>query len=417
METTEMLHLLEAAVDQSFNAVVITDADLEAGPRIVYANPAFERQTGYSWSELAGATPRILQGPGTDRDVLNGLRWSLANGEPFEGQTTNYRKDGSAYQVHWYISPVRSSDDGAITHFVSVQQDITRSENRDQQLRLMSAALEESADTVLITNAKGEIVYVNRAFEQQTGYSRDEVLGQSPRILKSGRQGAEFYDNLWDTITRGEVFRDTFVDQAKDGSTFYLEESITPIFDADGAITHYVADGKDVTEQVRMQQELERLAVTDWLTGLPNRRYVEDELDQEVERSRRYDNDLALIMFDVDHFKAVNDRFGHDAGDRILKALSQTVAEALRGPDRLGRWGGEEFMILAPETGREGAEDLAERLRALVAGTSFPEVEGITASFGVTTLRPQDRLRTLTRRVDEALYWAKEQGRNRVEVM
>ncbi|MFB6260891.1 MAG: diguanylate cyclase, partial [Thiohalorhabdaceae bacterium] len=226
-----------------------------------------------------------------------------------------------------------------------------------------------------------------------------------------------FYDHLWDTITRGEVFRDTFVDQAKDGSTFYLEESITPIFDADGAITHYVADGKDVTEQVRMQQELERLAVTDWLTGLPNRRYVEDELDQEVERSRRYDNDLALIMFDVDHFKAVNDRFGHDAGDRILKALSQTVAEGLRGPDRLGRWGGEEFMILAPETGKEGAVNLAERLRALVAATPFPEVKGITASFGVTTLRAEDRLRTLTRRVDEALYWAKEQGRNRVEVL
>lgn len=417
MENPEKLRLLEAAIEQSYNAVLITDADLDNGPHIVYANAAFKAMSGYDWTDLGGATPRLLQGPDTDRALLESLRSTLAAGEPFEGHTTNYHKDGTPYQVQWHISPVRSEPDGPISHFVSVQQDVTERERRDQQMLLLSTAMEESADTVLITDAEGHITYVNKAFERQTGYSREEVLGHNPRLLKSGQHDAAFYQSLWETILGGEIFRATFNEQAKDGSLFYQEQTITPVRGEDGAISHFVSTGKDITDRVRMERELKRLASTDRLTGLYNRPRFEQLLDEELERVRRYNRDLSLIMLDVDSFKAVNDGHGHDTGDRILQGLAEVVREHLRTPDVFARWGGEEFMILAPETGSRGAVDLAERLRAAVADHPFPEIGTVTVSLGVTTLSPNDAIKQLTKRADQALYRAKEHGRNRVEAL
>jgi diguanylate cyclase (GGDEF)-like protein/PAS domain S-box-containing protein len=417
MESGERLRLLEAAVEQSSDAVLITDADLDDGPTILYANPAFQEMSGYDWEELAGATPRILQGPATDRVLMTRLRAALTAGDTFEGETTNYRKDGQPYQVEWRISPVRAEAGGAITHFVSVQRDVTERDRRDKQMQLLSTAVEESADPLLITDAEGSITYVNRAFERQTGYSREEVLGGNPRLLKSGYHDEAFYQSLWETITSGETFRATFTERARDGSLFYQEQTITPVRGADGAISHFVSTGKDISDRVRMERELKRLATTDPLTDLYNRLRFEQLLDEELERVRRYQRDLALIMFDVDHFKAVNDRFGHDTGDRILQGLAGVVREHLRTPDVFARWGGEEFMILAPETGARGACDLAERLRTAIAATDFSEVGTVTASFGVTLRAPEDTIKQLIKRVDQALYRAKEHGRNRVEAL
>lgn len=409
--------LLQAALEQSYNAVVITDADLEDGPRIVYANPAFERMTGYRLEELVGATPRLLQGPATDRTLLDRLRQALEAGEPFEGQTTNYRKDGTPYLVEWHISPVRIDAGGAVSHFVSVQQDVTERERRDKEMQLLSTAMEESADSVLITDAEGRITYVNQAFERQTGYRRNEVIGENPRILQSGQHDSAFYQGLWETITRGETFRATFIDQARDGSLFYQEQTIAPVWGPDGAITHFVSTGKDITQRVAMEHELRRRATTDPLTGLYNRLRFEALLDEEFERDQRYQHGLALIMLDVDHFKAVNDHHGHDTGDRVLQEIAQVITANLRTPDLFARWGGEEFMILAPDTGERGALELSERLRAAVADADFPDVGRVTASFGITIRRPDDTIKQLTKRVDQALYRAKERGRNRVEVL
>jgi diguanylate cyclase (GGDEF)-like protein/PAS domain S-box-containing protein len=415
LEQSKQIPLLQAAVDQAFNAIVITDADLDTGPRIVYVNSAFENQTGYSANELLGATPRILQGPDTDRVLLSELRRSLSSGGRFEGRTTNYRKDGIPYQVHWIISPVRESSDGPVTHYVSVQQDVTEIEEERQHRRLMATALENSSDVVMITDAQRRIIYVNGGFEKQSGYDREEVLGQTASLLQSGEHNSEFYENMWETIKAGDVFHATVIERAKDGSRFYLDETITPINDSKGNVTHYVADGQDITNHVRIERDLKRLATTDWLTELPNRRKIEDLIDQEMERSRRYCHDLSLIMFDVDWFKTVNDRYGHEAGDRVLVALAELLANFLRASDQLGRWGGEEFMILGPETDLAGARELAERIRKTVAAVEFPGVGSVTASFGVTVQRTDDSARTVTERADWALYNAKENGRNRIE--
>lgn len=418
IEGFEKLRLLDAAIEQSHNSVVITDADLDAGPRIVYVNAGFERMTGYSRDEVLGQTPRILQGPATAREVLDRLYGALACGECFDGETTNYRKDGSWYQVRWHISPVHAEDDNRrVTHFVSVQQDITDERRRDDELRLLSTALEVSADPVLITDPGGTITYVNAAFEEQTGYSRNEALGQTPRILKSGQQDPAFYRDMWETLNRGEAFRGEFVNRRRDGSLMHMEQSISPVTNAVGEVTHYVSIGKDVTDRVRMEDEIRRLAHTDWLTGLANRLSLGNTLETEIERSRRYGRPLSLIMFDIDHFKDFNDNFGHEIGDEVLKRLAKTVREALREADSLGRWGGEEFMVVVPETTGSGAEAMAEKLRNAVARMETPCPTSVTASFGVSEMRPGDTPKTLARRVDEAMYQAKEAGRNRVVLL
>lgn len=161
-------------------------------------------------------------------------------------------------------------------------------------------------------------------------------------------------------------------------------------------------------------ESMRALAFTDALTELPNRRSIEDSLRREISRSSRYHRDLALVMFDIDHFKRVNDVHGHAGGDRALKVISACVRANLRASDSLGRWGGEEFLVVAPETGAGGAASLAEKLRAAVEALAPEGLGVITASWGVAILDATDTLESVVQRADEALYEAKSAGRNRV---
>ncbi|MDR5900453.1 diguanylate cyclase [Halomonas vilamensis] len=415
MQDIDYLQLLETAMEHSLNAVVITTADLDLpGPTIIYVNAAMMRMSGYTREELLGATPRLLQGPKTDRAMLDRLRKALHAGDPFDAITVNYRKDGSPYDVEWNLSPVRNKT-GTITHFVSTQRDITASVEDHRQRWLVSSAIEMSSDSVVITDANGNIEYVNQAFERYTGYMRDAVIGQNPRLLQSGHHSAQFYRNMWDILTSGDTFRDTFLDQTRDGTCRYVEQTISPIKDEQGHIIRYVSVGKDVTQRVMYEQELERLAHTDTLTGLANRLSFERYSALEMARSRRYQRPLSLIMLDIDYFKPVNDIHGHDVGDQVLVKFANVLRENLRITDLCARWGGEEFIVLVPETTLAQALQLAEKLREAVAATAFPVVgQQISASFGVIESRRDELMLQMIKRADLALYQAKTAGRNQV---
>ncbi|MBH9576411.1 GGDEF domain-containing response regulator [Inhella proteolytica] len=161
-------------------------------------------------------------------------------------------------------------------------------------------------------------------------------------------------------------------------------------------------------------RELQRLSSTDALTGLANRRRLDEALEQEWRRSGRAEHALALILLDIDHFKRVNDEHGHPVGDQVLTELAHLLRQGVRGTDLVGRWGGEEFLILCPDTGPAGALALAEKLRESIAAHAFPVVGHKTSSFGVATLRPSDEVPALLARADAALYRSKHEGRNRV---
>lgn len=415
MEDAIYQQLLEAAVEQSFNAVLITTATLDwPGPEIVYVNHVMSMMTGYAREELIGKTPRMLQGNKTDRAMLDCLRKTLSAGEHFEAVTTNYRKDGHAYPVEWNISPVRNAA-GKTTHFISIQRDLTRAFNDQETIQILSSALELSSDLVIVTDVDGHIEYVNPAFEEHTGRHRDRVMGQTPRLLKSGRHIPQFYAHMWNTLEKGQPFSDTFTDKAADGRTMYLEQTITPVKNVHGQIIRYVSVGKDITERVIKEQELERLASTDDQTGLLNRMSFDRRLDKEMARRDRYARPLSLIMLDIDYFKSINDTHGHHVGDDVLVEFSQLLSNNLRDMDNVARWGGEEFMVLVPETTRDQAVQLAKKLRRLISDTSFTTVETITASFGVVEIGDETATDTV-KRVDKALYEAKRSGRNRVVI-
>jgi len=409
-----MAVLLEAAVAQSFNAVLITDANLaDGGPRIEYCNPAFCDMTGYTQAELLGQSPRVLQGPDTDPVVLQRLRQCLLEGRYFQGATVNYRKDGTPYHVEWNISPVRD-EAGQVCRFVSVQQNITARVRAEQERDLLAKALNAAHAPILITDLEARIIFVNRAFEQLTGYGADEVMGRNPELLKSGTHDLSFYEGLRAALSRGENFRATFTNRRKSGELYHAEQSIAPLRDEHGGISHYVSISKDISNIVQRERALRELANRDKLTGLLNRRAGEVELKLCQASAVDAGEPYAVILGDVDNFKQINDTHGHPVGDRVLMGVAGTLAERVRATDAVVRWGGEEFLIVLPGAKAEAARELAERIRATVAGNVDPDAGQVTISFGVGAWRDGETELDLLRRVDRALYDAKAQGRNQV---
>lgn len=413
--STPLLTLFEAAITQAWNAIVITDADVGAGCRVQFANPAFLAMTGYSLDELHGQSLRILQGPKTDPNVIDELRLCLKEARFFEGTTTNYRKDGSSYTVRWSISPVRD-DSGRVTNFVSVQQDISAYVQAEHTNRLLARALDATSDPVMLTDANARIIFANTAFAKSTGYTVDEIQGSTPALFKSGKHDETFYAAMRRSLASGRDFRATFINRRRDGTLYHAEQSISPIFDEKGCISHYVSVSKDITKRVEREQALLRAATKDKLTGLHNRHHGEKVLAEAYITARTLEHPLTLVMCDIDHFKQINDRFGHPTGDRILVELAGLLKQAVRSRDAVIRWGGEEFMIVLEDCAQKDAVDLAERIRDRVNAYEDAEVGSLSLSLGLATLAPDEAIDKLIARADSALYDAKRSGRNRLSV-
>ena len=415
----ERLDVLRLAVDQAYNSVVITTGELDTpGPTIVYVNQAFTEMTGYTREEVVGATPRILQGPKTDRTQLDRLRARLEAGQSFQGSTVNYRKDGHPYLVEWNITPVRDAA-GSVDYYVSVQRDIT---SRAEAERFSQTLLNGLGEGVFGIDEGGRFTFVNPAALALLGVDGDaELLGRNSHQLThhSDAEGNPYPEEecpIYRVMQTGEpleAWQDWF--WRRDGSGFPVEVYATPLWREMGTVFGGVVVFRDISEQKRLEAELERQASHDRLTGLYNRRFFDQLLAKEISRALRSGEALSLIMFDIDHFKAINDNYGHLIGDEILQELARQVGGRLRSADILARWGGEEFMALLPDTGEAGARELAETIRAQVAHQAFPSAGDVTISLGVAELEAGEALEELTRRADEALYAAKTQGRNRVK--
>ncbi len=294
-------------------------------------------------------------------------------------------------------------------------------ETRVQQKRLRAIS-NTALDAVVMVDSQGLVQFWNRAAEQLFGYRREEAMGRqlhelvsAPDLLAKAREGL----NKFAQTGQGRIL-DRLLEmtaQRKDGSSFPAEVAISA-FQMEG---QWCAAGsvRDITRRKHDERELKRLANTDALTGAYNRRRFLELAEQEAARSKRYGGPLTLLMLDLDHFKAVNDNYGHEAGDLVLKGMVQVCQEVLREVDIFGRVGGEEFMALLPETGLDGAGKVAERLRAALAAAPVA-VDGskisYTASIGVAAMTLEMNLEQLMKLADQAMYRAKETGRNRVVV-
>ena len=283
--------------------------------------------------------------------------------------------------------------------------------------------LDTASDIVIVTEADIDppgprIVYVNEAFVRCTGYQKSEILGQSPRILQGPDTDPQTTAEIRDALSRGQGIHTTILNYAKNGRAYWLDIKIVPLFGPDGRITHFAGIERDMTERIALEARLRDLASSDALTGIPNRRHLYDLAEQEIRRCQRYNRPLSALVLDIDHFKRVNDSYGHAAGDQAIRAVAQACAASLRAADILGRVGGEEFAVFMPETSGAMALHVAERICARIAELNLEHESqrfGVTASIGVSEFWPgRDSLEAVLMRADRALYRAKLDGRDRV---
>lgn len=405
--------VLEAAFEHLYNAVVITDADFDGGPYIQRCNPAFCAMTGYTESELIGRSPRILQGPDTDRMVIDRLIRKIRAGEFFEGSTINYRKDGLPYVVQWNISPVRDAE-GAIVAYISIQQDITARIAAERERSLLAEALNAASDPVIVMDKDFVIVFANNAFGREVGRPVEELLGRSAFQLRPRTPQGLAEPQIRRVLAEGNSYRGVVSFELATGEWLHVDLSISSLIgyhDPDG---HYVAIAPNITHLVEQQMALQEMANIDALTGLLNRRSGQVALEIELQQAADSHAPLSVAMGDIDHFKQINDGLGHAIGDNVLRSVAASLRGGMRSNDIAIRWGGEEFLILLPNTPLDDAVLLAERIRNLVATTPQVASDPVTISLGVGQWRPGEDFTAFVERVDAAMYAAKSSGRNRV---
>jgi diguanylate cyclase (GGDEF)-like protein/PAS domain S-box-containing protein len=268
--------------------------------------------------------------------------------------------------VRWVegLGKLAFDDQGQMVSMHGTIQDITTRKASQQRLLQLSQAVEQSSDSIVITDLDARIDYVNDAFVKNTGYTRNEVIGQNPRVLQSGHTSAKTYTEMWQVLSNGQAWRGELHNRRKDGSEYTELVAISPMRDEHGDVTHYVAAKTDITEQKVAAEQIETLAFYDPLTGLPNRRLLIDRLQHALANTSRHQDQGVLMMIDLDHFKNLNDTLGHELGDQLLKLAADRLRSCVRASDTVARLGGDEFMVLAEDLGKND-HDVATQARLM----------------------------------------------------
>jgi diguanylate cyclase (GGDEF)-like protein/PAS domain S-box-containing protein len=327
------------------------------------------------------------------------------------------RPDGSAHWVRRELHPWRTAA-GAVGGILIFSEDITERVQAREQLELAASVFTNAREGITITDPTGAILDVNQMFTQITGYSREEVLGLNPRILKSGRQGEEFYRDLWRALRENGQWSGELWNKAKDGRIYPEMLTISAVYDAVGKVKHYVAIFSDVSSTKEHQQHMERAAHYDALTNLPNHTLLVDRLKQAMAQARRRKQVLTVACLDLDDFRRVNERCGHDAGDNLLMALARRMKYIVREADTLARVGSDKFVAVLLDVGEtKSAYSLLDRL---LAAASEPEPFGergipVSASMGAVFYPQTQEVDAghLLRQAEQAMYQAKLAGKNR----
>jgi diguanylate cyclase (GGDEF)-like protein/PAS domain S-box-containing protein len=367
----------------------------------------------YLWYSMIYQEDRVL--------VLNAIREILKGSPipPIEHRIT--RRDGTLVWIRNTVVPYYD-EKGQLIKYDGLIENISERKQAEEALRISEEKFrtiaQTAVDAIISSNSKGNIVFWNASAERIFGYTEDEIIGNPLTILLPERYREDHLKGIERLRSTGESKYFGRITEMcglrKDGSEFPLELSVA-MWKVNEE-TFFSAIIRDITKRKQLESELEKNATTDKLTQAFNRTKFHQIVNNEIERSKRYNRPLSMIMLDIDHFKDVNDTYGHTVGDYILEAMTQVTRKNLREIDYLVRWGGEEFIIVTPDTGMKKAKVLAERIRKAIENYQFDIVGRITVSLGVAQFKNLDTEDTFITRVDDALYAAKRKGRNRVEV-
>ena len=285
-----------------------------------------------------------------------------------------------------------------------------------QKLDLTSKVFQSAGEAIMVTDTKNNVVEVNRAFEEITGYTSAEVLGKNPSLLQSGRHDPQFYQNLWRELEKKGQWQGEIWDRRANGEIYPKWLAITTLSDPHGQVTNYVAVFKDITSIKETESRLHHIAHHDALTGLANRSLLRANMEQALEHARRHEQQVGILFVDLDRFKDVNDTLGHTLGDQLLKEAARRLRDCVRASDIAARHGGDEFVVVLTELPTVNvATDIAVKILDFF-GLPF-ELEDhelfVTASVGIS-MYPTDGLSVdeLLKNADVAMYHAKDLGRN-----
>ncbi|WP_233859897.1 bifunctional diguanylate cyclase/phosphodiesterase [Paraburkholderia sp. HD33-4] len=388
-----------------------------------WINSAVEKYIGYTVDEcmaladFAGTVIYPEDIPRVDpefRKALKGFR-----GDDLEFRCV--RKDGSLMWLSASWVPI-SDARGDYIGFRTSGRDITERKQAEAELRIAAVAF-DSMEPMMITDINSVILRVNSAFTECTGYTAEEIVGQTPRLLRSDRHDAAFFKQMSDTIHRAGGWQGEIWDRRKNGDVYPKWLTISAVVGEDGIVSHYVVTHHDITERKIAEERIKELAFFDSLTRLPNRALLLDRLKQAVTASARNDACGALLFIDLDHFKTLNDTLGHDKGDLLLQQVAQRLVTSVTENDTVARVGGDEFVVVLGNLhkSRQEAvgqtEAMAEKILAVLGNPyQLGEIEyRSTASIGATVFRGQQAsMDELLKQADLAMYRSKERGRNAV---
>jgi diguanylate cyclase (GGDEF)-like protein/PAS domain S-box-containing protein len=394
------------------DAIIIADSK----GNIAGWNRGAEVVFGYTEAEAIGQTVSILMPERYHEQHCQGMDRALSGGLPRLIGTTlesfGRRKDGSEFPLElslaaWGVAEGRC--------FTGVVRDITRRKQNEAKLRLSANVFEQSNEGITITDVNRNIVLVNPAFTAITGYSEAEAIGQNPRMLSSGRQDKEFYRSMWESIDTLGYWQGEVWNRTKDGTVYPEWLSISRVLDSNGVLTNYIGIFSDMTRHKAAEEHILRLGHFDPLTGLANRILLNDRVKHAISMAQRSSAQLAVLFFDLDHFKHVNDSLGHGVGDKLLIDVAARLKSSVREQDTVARLGGDEFVLVLPDTNADGAAHVAEKLLETIPQSYWIDQYelAVTPSIGIAVF-PGDGTDhdTLFKRADAAMYAAKKLGRN-----
>ena len=384
--------------------------------KVLYANLAACRSLGYSQEEMLN-----LSVPDFDPDFPVEdwpAHWEeLKKRGSLTFESRHRTKSGEIHPVEVSLNYMRYEDEEYNCGYV---RDISKRKQMEEALRIAATTF-ETQEAILITDQDANILRVNQAFQAMTGYSAEDILGKNPRILKSDRHDAAFFQIMWSELLDTGKWSGEIWDRRKNGEIYPKAMTITAVYDDRRRVTNYVSVSRDISRIKQTEREIHQLAFYDQLTQLPNRRLLLDRLQQTMAGSARHGWYGAVLFLDLDHFKTINDTQGHVAGDRLLVEAAQRLKTCVREGDSVARFGGDEFVVVLEELSRDAteaaaqAESIAEKIRGELSNPyALKHYDYLsTASIGINLFRGhRESAEDLLRHADIAMYQAKMAGRN-----
>ena len=378
--------------------------------KILYINEAAARRFGKKAEDLIGTN--IYNFYSNEEREFRKAYMEVA---VFSKQPVRYEEVHNGAAFASCIYPVFTPD-GDIEKFALFFNDITEHKKIEETIYRYSQ---------IFSTVNAPMSFVDRSYIFRTaneasltlyGKKKDDVIGRPIEEVFGREVFQEHVKASIDKCLKGEKIHYQGWFDFPDSESRFMFMSYSPLFTIERTVLGAVINAVDITKNREMEEKLEKLYITDQLTGIFNRVRFCDALDEEIKKLKSNRNaNLSIIMFDIDHFKKVNDTYGHDVGDEVIKKLVDVVRGCIRESDTFARWGGEEFMVLLPNADLESAYYLAERIRHTIEKSHFEQVGTVTCCFGIAEFLPGDTVDRFTKRVDKALYKAKQRGRNRVE--